>query len=446
MSNANPMAAIAQINHWVGVSLGPGPASAVGIDALEQIGRHPAPHDDLRAEALREDRRSPDDRVYFTMVPFDFQPRTRVIFGRGCADRAGRIARELDFHRTLLVADPGLAAAGHTARIQRALEADGVEAVLFSDVGENPDSAMVSSGVRFARTAHVGSIVALGGGSALDCAKGINFLLTNGGEIADYRGYARAAVPLLPMIGLPTTAGTGSEAQSYAVIADTSTRMKMACGDPSAAFRVALLDPELTVSAPARVTAAAGIDAIAHAVETAVTTRRTPLSDTFSHQAWRLLSDAFERVLLHPTDLEARAAMQIGAYYAGAAIEQSMLGAAHACANPLTARFGLAHGMALAILLPPVVRWNAEVAIGGYASLLGAPRRGARDTDAADTLARRLEDLARAGAMPAKLGEAGIPESALPDLASLAAEQWTGTFNPRPFDQAGALEIYRMAW
>ena len=188
------------------------------------------------------------------------------------------------------------------------------------------------------------------------------------------------------MIGIPTTAGTGSEAQSYAVIADARTHMKMACGDPSAAFRVAILDPELTLTAPPGVTAAAGIDAIAHAVETAVTTRRTPLSDTFSHQGWRLLSEGFERVVLHAADVEARAMMQIGAHFAGLAIEQSMLGAAHACANPLTARFGLSHGVALAILLPHVVRWNGRIALDGYAALLGSPRRRARDSDAAETL------------------------------------------------------------
>src|SRR6185436_5126503 len=240
---------------------------------------------------------------------------------------------------------------------------------------------------RFAERLRVDSIVGLGGGSSLDCAKGINFLLTNGGSIGDYRGYGKAATPLLPMIGVPTTAGTGSEAQSYAVVADAATHMKMACGDPSAAARIALLDPELTFTAPRHVTAMAGFDAIAHAVETAVTVRRTPLSDTFSHRAWTLLSHAFERVLLHPADAEARAAMQLGAHFAGMAIEQSMLGAAHACANPLTARYDVPHGLALAILLPHVVRWNAAAAREHYAALLNSPRRRARDDDAAETIA-----------------------------------------------------------
>jgi alcohol dehydrogenase len=380
------------------------------------------------------------------MVPFDFQPRTRVIFGPGSVERVGHLARDLRFERALLVADAGVVQAGHLATVQRSLEAAGVTIFPFSAFGENPDSAAIAAGAHFARPHHVDSIVAVGGGSSLDCAKGIAFLVSNGGHIADYRGYGKATVPLLPMIGIPTTAGTGSEAQSYAVISDADTHVKMACGDPSAAFRIAILDPDLTASAPHRVAVTSGIDAIAHAVETAVTTRRTPLSDTFSHQAWRLLSDAFERVLLHPSDVQARAAMQLGAHFAGAAIEQSMLGAAHACANPLTARFDITHGAALAILLPHVVRWNAAIAIEGYTALLGTPRRRAKDVDGAETLARRIEDFVRGGGLAAKLGDVDVPEGALPELAALAAQQWTGTFNPRPFDAGGALEIYRAAY
>jgi alcohol dehydrogenase len=380
------------------------------------------------------------------MVPFDFQPRTRVVFGRGSIERLGPLARELNFQRTLLVADPGVVNAGHVAEAARRLEGAGIAVTPYHDFGENPDSTMIDAGVRFAEPLHVDSIVGLGGGSSLDCAKGINFVLTNGGSIADYRGYGKAGRPLLPMIGVPTTAGTGSEAQSYAVISDATTHMKMACGDPSAAMRIAILDPELTITAPRHVTAMAGFDAIAHAVETAVTVRRTPLSDTFSHRAWQLLADAFERVLLHPSDANARAAMQLGSHFAGIAIEQSMLGAAHACANPLTARYKLAHGLALAILLPHVVRWNAGAALDRYAALMGSPRRRARDEDAAETLALKLDDLARAGGLAMKLSDRGVEERALPELAAQAAGQWTGTFNPRPLDAEGAMEIYRAAF
>ena len=379
------------------------------------------------------------------MLPFDFQPRTRVVFGQGSLARLGHLARELKFQRALLVADTGLVEAGHAAEAQRLLERAGIAVSAFHEFGENPDSAMVESGRAFAAAFEPDAVVGLGGGSSLDCAKGINFLLTNGGAMADYRGYGKAGTPLLPMILVPTTAGTGSEAQSYAVISDAATHMKMACGDPSAAARIALLDPELTATAPRHVTAMAGVDAIAHAVETSVSTRRSPMSDVFAHKAWHLLNTAFERVLRHATDLEARSAMQLGAHFAGMAIEQSMLGAAHACANPLTARYNLAHGLALAILLPHVVRWNADAARDRYQAMLGAPRRRLRDEDAAETVARRLEDLVSVAGLSVRLADAGVAADALPELARLAAQQWTGTFNPRPFDAAGALEIYRAA-
>ena len=374
------------------------------------------------------------------MVPFEFQPRTRVIFGQGTSERTGAVARDLGFRRTLLVADAGVVQAGHVASVARSLDAAGIDVIPFHEFGVNPDGAMMERGRAFAAGFAVDSIIGLGGGSSLDSAKGINFLLTNGGVMADYRGYGKAATPLLPMIGIPTTAGTGSEAQSYAVLADAATHMKMACGDPSAAFKVAILDPVLTRTTPRAVTAMAGFDAIAHAVETAVTAKRTALSAAFSQQSWRLLTDNFERVLSHPDDIEARAAMQLGAHFAGMAIEQSMLGAAHACANPLTARFNLTHGLALAILLPHVVRWNGAVAREQYGALVDA-----RGPDASETLVRKLEELRAAGDLPTSLGNSGVDSAALPDLAREAAAQWTGTFNPRPFDESGALEIYRAA-
>lgn len=379
------------------------------------------------------------------MVPFDFEPRTRVVFGQGSLERLGTLARGVGAARVLLVSDPGVVQAGYAAEAVQRLEAAGIDVVPFHDFTQNPDTAMIEAGRRAAEGTGVNAVIGLGGGSSIDCARGINFLLTNPGPIGDYRGYGKAAAPLLPLVAVPTTAGTGSEAQSSAVIADADTRMKMVIGDPSAAARIALLDPEVTFTAPHHVTAMAGFDAIAHAVETSVTVRRTPLSDMYSHRAWRLLNEAFERVLLHPADAEARAGMQIGAHYAGMAIEQSMLGAAHACANPLTARYNLAHGLALAMLLPHVVRWNGGVAAERYAALLNSPRRRARDADAAETLAARLEDLAGAAGLALKLSDSGVDEAALPELAADAIADAAAAHNPRPLDLAGALEIYRSA-
>ena len=378
------------------------------------------------------------------MVSFDWRPQTRLVFGEATFRRLGALAGELGLRRPLLVADRGIRDAGYVDEAMRQLRSESIDATVFDAFGENPDSAMVETGRAFAAPLNVDSIIGLGGGSSLDCAKAINFVLTNGGVIADYRGYGKASRPLLPMIAVPTTAGTGSEAQSYAVISDAATHMKMACGDPSAAVRIAILDPGLTRTAPRHVTAAAGFDAIAHAVETAVTTRRTALSEMYSQHAWRLLVDAFSRVLEEPLNLEARSAMQLGSHFAGAAIEQSMLGAAHACANPLTARYDTTHGLALATLLPHVVRWNAGVATDQYAALLHCAGRPANG-NAAERLACELETLAVTAGIGKRLRDGGVREEALPELAVQAAQQWTGTFNPRPFDAAGALEIYRAA-
>jgi len=382
------------------------------------------------------------------MNSFDFQPRTRVVFGAGAIERLGEVARELNIRRTLLVADRGLVASGHVAEALTPLGAAGIEVATFHDFDVNPDTRMIETGRVFAAPLNVDSIIGLGGGSSLDCAKGINFLLTNGGGMQDYLGYGKATRPLLPMIGVPTTAGTGSEAQTYALISDAETHLKMACGDPGAAFRVALLDPALTLSQPRGITATSGFDAIAHAVETFVTTKRNALSDVFSREAWRLLERNYERVLAQPEDLEARGAMQMGAYFAGTAIENSMLGATHACANPLTAHYGTAHGAVIAMLLPSVVRWNGPVAGARYGELLKLSTASAElgSVPPAERLARRLEELARAGGLNVSLSAAGVPQSALSMLASEAAQQWTGNFNPRPFDQAGAMEVYQWAF
>ena len=360
---------------------------------------------------------------------FRYFARTAVEFGPGTLARLGALARERGFRRTLLVADRGMIGAGFVERALRSLREAGVEAFPFHDFGENPDTVMAEAGRVFAAPLVIDSLIGLGGGSSLDCTKAINFVLTNGGVMKHYHGYDRAPKSLLPMIGVPTTTGTGSEAQSYALISDAATHMKMACGAPSAAFGAVILDPELAVSQPRAVLAAAGYDAISHAVESFVTTKRTAWSDCFAREAWRLLSTSYEKMLAAP-DLDTATGMQVGAYFAGAAIEASMLGATHATANPLTARYGTVHGHAIAVMLPHVVRWNAE----------------ARYAELTSSLDARLTDMARAAGLPASLRQVGATEADLPALAEAAAQQWTGKFNPRAFDATGALELYRCAF
>jgi alcohol dehydrogenase len=380
------------------------------------------------------------------MEPFDFQTRTRLIFGKGSFERLGALASELGFRKTLLVADKGMLACGYVERAAKLLADSGITVFCFHDFDSNPNTTMIEAGRDFSTSLGIDSLVGLGGGSSMDSAKAINFLLTNGGAIQEYQGYGKTRAPMLPMIGVPTTAGTGSEAQSYALISDAETHVKMACGDPGAAFKVAILDPRLTVSQPATVTATAGFDAISHAIETYVTTKRNPVSELHSLEAWRLLEAHYERVIKYPRDIEARGAMQLGAYWAGVAIENSMLGATHACANPLTANYGTEHGVAIGLMLPHVVRWNGQVVGDRYNRLLGPDFGTQARSDPADALATRLEELLAIGGLPRGLEAAGVPERDLPRLAEEASHEWTGQFNPLSFGAAEALKLYHRAF
>lgn len=361
--------------------------------------------------------------------------RTRVVFGAGTLSQLGALARGESASRALLVTDRGIAAAGHVERAVASLKAAGVAVAVFDGVAENPTTEHVDAGVAAARAANVDFLIGLGGGSSLDCAKGINFILTNGGRMQDYRGVGKATKPMLPMITVPTTAGTGSEAQSFALICDPVTHQKMACGDPKAACRVAILDPDLTRTQPPKVAAATGIDAISHAIETSATTRRNDVSLAFSREAWTRLDRVFERAIRDPSDDAARADMLLSAHLAGCAIEHSMLGAAHACANPLTARFGITHGVAIGILLPHVIRFNAERSPGAYSVV---------DSDAG-SLVRRVDAMLAVAGLPRTLREVGVPEDAVTALAAEAAKQWTATFNPVPVGAAELEAIYRIA-
>jgi alcohol dehydrogenase len=389
--------------------------------------------------------RSPAPASLGHLSAFDFDPRTRVVFGPGTLNRLGELTAELG-SRVLLVTDPGLRKAGHEARALHALKSAGLAITIFDDVHPNPTTDDVDRGLTLAQNQQINVIVGLGGGSSMDCAKGINFLLTNGGRMEDYWGVGKAARPMLPLIAVPTTAGTGSEAQSFALIANSQTHMKMACGDKKAACRVAILDPELTISMPASVTAATGIDALSHALETYVTKPRNPVSQLYSRRAWQLLSQGFPRVLEHPGDLQARSAMLLGSHYAGAAIENSMLGATHALANPLSAHFDMTHGVAIGIMLPHVIRYNAETVGPLYGELAeDAGLCGKADQNAPERLADFIQSCVSRAGQPGDLGDCQLSQDMLARLAVEAAAQWTGNFNPRPVDSHSLQELYQCA-
>ncbi len=369
------------------------------------------------------------------VLAFAHTPGTRVEFGCGAIAKVGEICKELGGNRVLVVTDHGIRDVGHSQRAAEQIEKAGLKATIYSDVHENPTTEDVYRCVEVAKEAEIDLIVGLGGGSSMDTAKGCNFIFTNGGRMRDYWGIGKAGKEMLPLVAIPTTAGTGSECQSFALIADAETHMKMACGDKKAAARVAILDPQLTATQPAMVTAHTGIDALTHAVETAVTKKRTETSAAYSHLAFELLNRGLEEVAVEPDSLEARSRMQLGAAYAGTAIENSMLGAAHAAANPLTAHYDVVHGEAVGVMLPHVIRLNSanEEIAANYASLY------------AGDLADRMTQLLEVVGMPTTLAGYDVDDAVIPVMAKEASEQWTAQFNPVMVGSDDFETLYRAA-
>ena len=383
------------------------------------------------------------------MHPFDFELKTRMVTGPDSINRVGAEAAQLGCNKALIVTDPGIVAAGHVQTAIDSLKQQSIETMVFDGARENPTTADVDAGLAVAKDYQPDLLIGLGGGSSMDCAKGVNFVYSCGGTMKDYWGVGKATKPMLPMIAIPTTAGTGSEMQSFALISDADTHVKMACGDKKASCRVAILDPKLTLTQPESVTALTGIDAISHAVETWVTSKRNPVSMLFSRESWRLLASSFATVMQQPDNLEARAALQLGAAYAGMAIENSMLGASHALANPLTATYSTAHGQAVGLMLPHVVRFNGEKFDSWYRQLLAETEHvpGCPPAESGSAgLAEFLTSLVETAKLHTRLDGCGIERERIVELAEAASKQWTGTFNPRPVDPQSLAAIYESAF
>ena len=381
--------------------------------------------------------------LHFPALPefvaeFRHAPNRTVLFGPGVVAQVGELIAALPAKRVLVVTDPGIAAAGHLERVCGYLNAAGLDVSTFTEVRENPTTAIVDACVATARAANVDALVGLGGGSSMDAAKGCNFILTNGGRMQDYWGVGKAAHPMLPFIAIPTTSGTGSECQSFALISDEHTHAKMACGDKKAAACLAILDPELTLTQPGMVTRHTGIDALTHALESAVSTKATDISQAYSQAAFALLAKGFPTVLADPADLHGRSQMLLGAALAGVAIENSMLGAAHACANPLTAQFEVVHGEAVGVMMPSVIKLNlsnpaANIQYAALAASLGLT---------AEELPAWFTNLLQTAGLPQSLRHWNIQPEHLASLASQAATQWTGTFNPVSVSQEVLEQLY----
>ena len=383
----------------------------------------------------------------YTFFSTEETPPQQVFFGDGSRKQLGDLASKYG-KKILLVSDPGVSSAGHSHSAKEILQKSGLEVFLFDQSIENPTESSVQDCVQVAKKENIDVIVGLGGGSSMDTAKGCNFILSNGGRMSDYWGVGKAKKGFLPFIAVPTTAGTGSECQSFALISHDESHKKMACGDKKALPLVTILDPELTISQPHSVSASTGVDALAHALESAVTVKRNKKSARHSQLAFNLIQENLPLVLKDPSNLEYRGNVLLGASHAGAAIEQSMLGAAHSMANPLTVSKGVVHGIAVSMALPEIIKFNAsrrEETNFQYAELArnsGIAEQGSADTHATQLLLERVCLILGQSGIPDSIATFGFTQEDIPSLASDAFEQWTAQFNPVPISQKDFEDLY----
>lgn len=366
---------------------------------------------------------------------FTFELPTKIVYGVGRAASLPDEVAALGGGRVLLISDRGLAAVGVVERIARILTDAGLELEVFTDVEPEPDATGVMAAAAIAREAGTAVIVGLGGGSALDTAKSAALMARNPGHIRDYAGLDVPSERGLPVIALPTTAGTGSECAIWAVISEKDANDKYGVGGRNLTAAVALVDPSLTVSVPIRTTVASGVDALAHALESYVNKATQPISEALAAKSLELIAGSLRTAVHHGADLDARSDMAIAATMAACAFAPTRLGLSHALAMPLGALVKIPHGEAIAVTLPPVMRFNAPAAqhkFADVARLFGVDTRGASLPDAADAGVAAVERAIADVGAPTRLSAYGVTESDLPALAEEAMKSGNVLVNPRP--------------
>ena len=384
-------------------------------------------------------------------MPSEFTLPTSVVFGEGCRMLAGERARALGGTRALLVTDPGVRGAGLVDGIVTALEAAGLAIVLFDAVQPNPRVSSVVAARDLARSEGCDVMVAVGGGSAIDTAKAAALLLTNGGEVADYDFTLEEPRPMehppTPLLAVPTTAGTGSEVTFWAVITDPKRHEKLGLGGPPLAPRVALVDPELTLSLPPQMTAFAGLDTLTHAVEAFAASNAGPLSDLCALRAIVLVAGSLRRATADGGDRSARRDMMLASLLAGAAFTNADVGAVHCIAEIVGGLYDLPHGLACALYLPAVTKFSAAHAAARYvevAAALGIPAGDLSAADAPAALVCALRSLTGELGVP-RPGEAGVRREDHAHIANRCAATITGYAVPTPFTEADFLEVLAAA-
>jgi len=372
--------------------------------------------------------------------------------GGGASRQLADVLTSLGLSRPLIVTDPYLAGSGRVAEIEEGLAKAGIAARTFADTVPDPTVASIDAGLAFLRDGDHDCVIGFGGGSPLDSAKAIALLARHGGAMADYKAPHVQDEPGLPIIAIPTTAGTGSEATRFTIITDEATDEKMLC--PGLAYLpvAALVDYELTFTKPRRLTADTGIDSLVHAIEAYVSKRANPFSDGMALLAMRALAPNLRRVCADPMDAPAREAMMLGATQAGIAFSNSSVALVHGMSRPIGAHFHVPHGLSNAMLLPAVTAWSAPAALHRYGDCARA--MGIADATEGDqsAVARLLDELAALNRdldvpSPAAWGiDAARWEALVPTMCAQAAASGSPANNPRVPDADEMAMLYAQVW
>ncbi|MGJ0700992.1 L-threonine dehydrogenase [Clostridium perfringens] len=370
------------------------------------------------------------------------------LMGADCLKDAGEQVAELGLKKALIVTDKVLGQIGIVKKVTDVLDNKNIEYAIYDETKPNPTVKNVNDGLALLKEKECDFVISLGGGSAHDCAKGIALLATNGGEIKDYEGVDKSKKPQLPMVGINTTAGTGSEMTLFAIITDEERHIKMALVDKHLTPIIAVNDPMLMLAMPKSLTAATGMDALTHAIEAYVSTSATPITDACAEKAIELISNYLVNAVENGEDVEARDMMAYAEYLAGMAFNNASLGYVHAMAHQLGGFYNLPHGVCNAILLPHVQEYNKATSasrLAKIAKIMGGNIEGLTDEQGADLCIDMIKSLSQTVGIPEGLGVLGVKESDFETLATNALNDACSLTNPRKGNLEEVMAIFKKA-
>jgi alcohol dehydrogenase len=370
------------------------------------------------------------------------------VYGVGALKQIGRYARNFGAKRALVVTDPGLVQTGCVEKAIRSLDAENISWTIFQDVTPNPKDHEVAAGVRFYRDNGCDIIVAVGGGSPMDCAKGIGIAHTNERNVLEFEGVDEVQMPGPPLICVPTTAGTSADVSQFAIINDTTRKVKIAIISKTVVPDIALIDPETTTTMSAELTAATGMDALVHAFEAYVSNASSPITDLHALAAIPLLAGNLIPAIAHPQDMACRNNMMLGSLLAGLAFSNASLGLVHAMAHGLGGLLGLPHGMCNALLLEHVVDFNYPAAADRYDRIglaMGLDLGGLGQEQRKNALLRGIVALRQKAGITTTIGALGVTRGDIPQLATNAFNDPCFATNPRDASVQDIESLYERA-